>query len=78
MAYIQQKGADNLPVVPRVVQDRLNQALDSENGGVPNHLGDIAEFMYEWEGKVADELKLTTADVSNIKKLHPDRLNLQA
>ena len=77
MAYIQQKAADNLSVAPRVVQDRLNQVLDSENGGVPKHLGKIADFIYEWKGKVAEELGLTRSDVSNIKQRYQDRLDLQ-
>ena len=65
-------------MAPSVVQDRLNLVLDSENGGVPKHLGEIAEQMYEWEGKVSDELGLTKADVNSIKERHKDQLKLQA
>ena len=65
-------------MAPSVVQDRLNQVVDSENGGISKHLGEIAEQMYEWEGKVSDELGLTKADVNNIKELHKNKLKLQA
>lgn len=56
---------------------RLDQVLDFENGGVPKHLGQIADSMYEWEGKIADELRLTHADVAAIKTKHPSELKLQ-
>ena len=75
--FIQQKASDNLLVPPSIVQDRLNLVLDSENGGVPKHLGEIAEQMYEWEGKVSDELGLIKADVNSIKEHHKDQLKLQ-
>jgi hypothetical protein len=42
-----------------------------------NHLGRIADTMYEWEGPVADELGLTRADVAAIKVKHPKELKLQ-
>ena len=76
--FIQQKASDNLLVAPKVVLDRLNQVLDSENGGVPKHLGKIAEQMYEWEGGVSDELGLTTPNVNNIKGRYKNELKLQA
>ena len=41
------------------------------------HIGQIAELMVEWEGLIADELKLTPSDVANIKTQYPQRLNLQ-
>ena len=44
----------------------------------PKHLGWIARSMYEWEGSIADELELTSADVAKIKKKHQNELNLQA
>lgn len=75
--FIQQKASSSLSVAPRVVMDRLIQVLDFESGGVPKHLGKIADFVYEWEGKVADELELTKTDVNSIKLLHKDRLDLQ-
>lgn len=55
----------------------LDDVLDSNCGGVPKHLGQIADFMYEWEGPVADHLQLSPADIANIKKKHPGQLKLQ-
>ena len=55
----------------------LDQVLDFENGGVPKHLGEIADSMYEWEGPVAERLDLTLADVAAIKTEHPTKLHLQ-
>jgi hypothetical protein len=42
------------------------------------HLGRIADTMYEWEGRVADELELTRADVAAIKVKYPYQLKQQA
>ncbi|MCG8622465.1 MAG: hypothetical protein MJE68_10780 [Proteobacteria bacterium] len=42
------------------------------------HLGQIADSMVEWEGLIADELKLTPADVADIKTKYPQRLKLQS
>ena len=55
----------------------LDLELDAEHGGVPKHLGLIAESMYEWEGGIAEELGLTPADVAHIKTKHPSSLKLQ-
>lgn len=52
--------------------------IDSDTGGVPKHLGQIADSMAEWEGKIADKLELTEADVAGIKKKHPSNLKLQS
>ena len=51
--------------------------IDSENDGVPKHLGKIADCIYEWEGKIAAELMLTNADVASIKAKYPNNLRLQ-
>ena len=40
-------------------------------------IGQIAELMVEWKGRIADELKLTPSDVANIKTKYPQELNLQ-
>ena len=45
--------------------------IDSE------HLGQIADLMAEWEGKISGALKLTDPDIAGIKKRHPFELNLQ-
>ncbi len=55
-----------------------NKALDSENGGVSKHLGQIADSMCEWEGAVAENLGLTKADIAVIKTRYPADLKLQA
>ena len=47
------------------------------NGGVPRHLGQIADVMFEWEGPIAEQLGLTRADVAAIKTVHPGHLRLQ-
>ena len=41
------------------------------------HLGKIADSMAEWEGPIADELKLRTSDVEEIKTKHHQNLKLQ-
>ena len=46
--------------------------------GVPiEQIGQIADFMYEWEGSVAEQLGLTRPEVAAIKKKYPEDLNLQ-
>ena len=56
---------------------KLDQVIDSESGNV-RHLGQIADSMYEWEGKVADELELTPADVASIQEKYRNNLKLQS
>ena len=56
----------------------LDQVLDSMNDGVSKHLGQIADRMYEWEGRVADELGLSPADVAAIKCKYPKGLKRQS
>jgi hypothetical protein len=51
--------------------------LDSDHGGVPKDLGQIVDCMSEWEGRIADELGLTLADVASIKSKYPSNLELQ-
>ena len=62
----------------QVVTVKLDDVVDSRNNDVPEHLGKIADSMYEWEGAVAENLKLTKADVTNITKKFPIEMNLQA
>ena len=59
------------------IEKRLDEVLDSENNGVPIHLGQIAGSMSEWEGPIAEQLGLLTADVAAIKARHPGELKLQ-
>jgi hypothetical protein len=56
----------------------LNKVIDSDNDGVPKHLGQVADSMAEWEGKISDSLELTEADVANIKTGYPFSLKLQS
>ena len=76
-------GAPTHPIAaialqPQVIPVKLDDVLDSRNDGVPKHLGQIADSMYEWEGPVADELGLTRADVAEIKARQPHEIKLQA
>ena len=56
----------------------LDKEIDFCNEGVPKHLGQIADSLSEWEGPIAEELGLTTADVANIKTKYPSNLKLQS
>ena len=51
-------------------------SLDREVQQFP--LGQIADLMAEWEGRIADELGLTSADVAAIKEEYPGKLKLQS
>ena len=54
-----------------------DQVLDFNNNGVSRHLGHIADKMCEWEGPIAEGLKLTLTDIEAIKVKHPGKLILQ-
>ena len=41
------------------------------------HIGEIADNMWEWEGQIADELGLTRPEIAEIKTKHDRELNLQ-
>ena len=56
----------------------LDKVIDGDHGGVPKHLGRIADTMDEWEGSVAESLRLSPADVAEINAKHPGKLKLQA
>ena len=55
----------------------MNKEIDSDSGGVPKHLGEIADSIAEWEGKIAEELGLTDADIANIKCQWPSDHRMQ-
>lgn len=59
------------------LSDGLNLILDCENDGVSKHLGQIADSMCEWEGRIAEELGLTYDDITGITNKYPNSLNLQ-
>ena len=44
----------------------------------PQQLGQIADTMKEWEGKISDKLNLDECDVEAIKTQHPGKLKLQS
>ena len=41
------------------------------------HIGQIAEEVREWEGRLSDGLELSPADVETIKTKHDGKLKLQ-
>ena len=49
--------------------------LDSEVE--EKHLGEVADSMTEWEGPIADNLKLRASNVEEIKAKYPQNLMLQ-
>ena len=55
----------------------LDQIVDYSSGGVPIHLGKIADSMSEWEGSIAEQLGLTPADVAAINTKYLSELCLQ-
>ena len=56
----------------------LNKEIDSNNNGVPIHIGQIANNMTQWEGHISDGLNLTLADVAYIKAKYPLNLVMQS
>lgn len=61
-----------------VIPIKLDDVVDSKSDNVPKHLGEIADSMYEWKGKIADELRLTRADVAEIETRNPHEIKQQA
>lgn len=59
-----------------IARINLDKVLDSD-GKSELHLGKIADAMIEWEGKIAEHLCLTPADINDVKAAHPMRLDLQ-
>ena len=65
-----------------IIMKRFLATLDSRARRLNNTLGDrelgrIADYMYEWEGRIAEELELKIAEVAGIKTKHPKELELQ-
>ena len=56
----------------------LDKVIDSDTGGVLKHIGQIANSMAEWEGRIAEELELTEADIADIKMQYPSKLKQQS
>ena len=55
----------------------MDLVIDAENGGVSKHLGRIADHINEWEGRIAEELDLSDAEITAITKKYPVALNMQ-
>lgn len=56
--------------VPENLQSKLDEKVDSKHAGVSKDVGYIASRFTEWEGRVSDELNLTTVETSDIKQTH--------
>ena len=56
----------------------LDKEIDFCHSGVPKHLGRLADLMAEWEGRIAEELGLSAADVASIKMKYPSDIKLQS
>ena len=55
---------------------QLDKEIDAD--GVLKHLGQIADSMTEWEGRISEQLGLKPADVASIYTKHPRKLKLQS
>lgn len=66
-----------LGAVPGHLKHKLDQILDSGHEDVPLHLGNIADNIPDWQGRVADNLGLTRVEVSDIKRRLKDEPELQ-
>lgn len=77
----QRSLSDILSSVPRANRWKLDKEIDFEHktsaGAVSKHLGRIADSMTCWEGAVADNLNLTGADRSHIRKKYHSEPKLQ-
>ena len=56
---------------------QLDKVIDADGHGVLKHLGQIADSMTEWEGRISEELGLKPADVASINTKYPRNLKLQ-
>ena len=56
---------------------KLGLVIDKHNGEVEKHIGEIADCMNEWEGRIAESLGLNRAEVARIKIKYPWDLQLQ-
>ena len=61
-----------------IMDDPLDLVVDSNNPfGVPKHLGEIADQMSEWEGRIAECLGLNLPEIARVKAKYPEKLQLQ-
>ena len=60
-----------------IIYAKYNNYYDISDEVIEKHLGQIAEVIVQWEGVVADELRLTSSDVAAILIKYPRSQNLQ-
>ena len=82
MATVQRKLAELVASIPESNRWKVDEAIDFENKDirgrtVPQHLGQIAAVMTNWEGTVADLLGLTDTDTDDIAGKYPRKPLLQ-
>lgn len=63
---------NQLSVIKLFFHGSLKQVLDEVK-----HIGKIADFMSEWEGRIADELELTYAERTEILEANRGKLGNQ-
>jgi hypothetical protein len=73
---VQRKVADLIASIPASNRGKVDREIDFENTDIrgrtiPQHLGKIASVMTDWEGEIADNLGLTTADRADISEKKP-------
>ena len=78
----QRRLADLIASIPESNRWKVDKAIDFENTDIrdriiPQHLGRIAADMTDWEGEIADLLRLTDADRTDIMERYPRKPLLQ-
>ena len=73
---------DTVSSVSEANRWKLDREIDFEHRNqrdqlIPEHLGRIAEIMVDWEGVIADCLKLSEAERSDIREKSPNKPSLQ-
>ena len=63
--------------IPEENKFMLDETLDFDHDGVQTDLGTIADSMDEWEGGVAEKLRLTKAEIAAVNEKHRGELNKQ-
>ena len=73
---------DEIALIPEANRWKVDKEIDFENTDfrgrmVPQHLGQIAAVMTNWEGPIADYLGLSASDRADILERYPCNLSLQ-
>lgn len=66
------------PFTGKDIETEKDKAIDLGSQVHHTHLGQIADRIVEWKGEVAEQLKLSPAEIAGIEVKHPKALNLQA